>query len=45
MFGIGVQELIILLVIGLMTLVPVVIGLGVLIWLIVRSSHKTPADE
>jgi hypothetical protein len=45
MFGIGVQELIILAVIGLMTVVPGVIGIGILIWLTVRSSQKRPTDE
>jgi len=42
MFGIGVMELIILLVIALLTVVPGVIGIGVLIWLTVRSSSKRP---
>jgi hypothetical protein len=45
MFGVGVQEMIVLLVIGLLTVIPGLIGIGVLIWLIVRSSHKTPTDE
>jgi hypothetical protein len=44
-FGIGPQELIILLVVGLLTVVPGVLGLAVLIWLIVRSSRKPPMDE
>ncbi len=45
MVGIGAQELIILLVIGVCTVVPGVIGIGVLIWLIVRSSGKRRPDE
>ena len=45
MFGVGVAELIVLLVIGLLTVVPGVIGVGVLIWLIVRSSSKRRTDE
>jgi hypothetical protein len=45
MFGIGTTELIILLVIGLLTVVPGFLGIGVLIWLIVRSSRKRPTDE
>jgi hypothetical protein len=49
MFGIGWSELIILLVIGLLTVVPGIAGLGVLIWLIVRKKptpgSNTPSDE
>ena len=45
MFGIGVHELIILMVIGLLTVVPVVVVIGVVIWLMVRKPHKLPGDE
>ncbi len=47
--GIGSSELIILVVIGLITVVPGIAGLGVLIWLIVRKkptrgSNAPPND-
>ena len=49
MFGIGVMELAILIVIGLFTIVPAIAGLGVLIWLIVHrkslSGTNVPSNE
>jgi hypothetical protein len=45
MLGIGTTELIIFLVIALLSVVPGIIGVGVVIWLIVRHSRKKPTDE
>jgi len=45
MYGIGIQELIILVVIGLLTVIPGIVGVGVLVWLIARGSRKRPTDE
>ena len=48
MFGIGFHELLILLFILLITVVPGIIGIGVIIWLVMKNrskSQKSPADE
>ena len=44
MMGIGTAELLILVIIALLTVVPGVVGVGVLIWLIVRGS-KSSSDR
>jgi hypothetical protein len=41
MMGIGWAEFLILLVIGLLTVVPGVLGVGVLIWLLVRRNSSS----
>jgi hypothetical protein len=44
MFGIGTAELLILLLILLFTVVPGVLGIGVLIWLVTRKKRSAGAD-
>jgi hypothetical protein len=44
MFGIGVQEIVILAVIGLVVILGAV-GLAILIWLVTRTPRKGPTDN
>ena len=48
MYGIGTAELLIVLIIGLVMAAPGVIGIGVLIWLLMKNRAKSkhsPIDE